>query len=137
MQKRISVIFVVLFLFVMSVARVVAQPAWSDRLLDSVEGQKPARFGEFKLGSEIASEKKFTNYRRLKQNTVTHYNYYYNSNNKINLVVEKLLWRKKMITINCCLYYPYSLENTASQKKDLDSVVIKSTAGILLQRSSK
>jgi len=29
-------------------------------------------------------------------------------------------------------FYPYSLDNTASQKRDLDSVVIKSTAGILL-----
>ncbi len=89
MQKRISVILVALFLMAISVAKVKAQPPWSDRLLDSVEEQKPAKFGEFKLGSETSSEKKFTNYRRFKQNTVTHYNYYYNSNNKINAVVAK------------------------------------------------
>ena len=132
MQKRISVILVVLFSVAISVAKVAAQPAWSDHLLDSVEEQKPAKFGEYKLGSESSSEKKFTNYRRFKQNTVTHYNYYYNSNNKINLVVAKATASYKNDYTKLLSFYPYSLDNTASQKKDLDSVIIKSTAGILL-----
>ena len=29
-------------------------------------------------------------------------------------------------------YYPYNLENTASQTSELDSVIYKSTAGILI-----
>src|ERR1700733_12524859 len=132
MPQRISFIFILFALFITSVTKVFAQPIWSGQLLDSVEEKKPAKFEEFQLGSEKSSEKKFTNYRRFKQNMVTHYNYYYNANNKINLVVDRATSSQKDDYNKLLSFYPYSLDNTASQKKDLDSVILKCTAGILL-----
>jgi len=131
MLKRISFIITLSCLFILFVNKVVAQPAWSIRLRDSVDN-KPAKFEDHKLGSEVATEKKFTTFRRFKQNVVTHYNYYYNANNKVKAIVEKAEIAQKDNYDKLLSFYPYSLDNTASQKKDLDSVILKCTAGILL-----
>lgn len=109
---------------------VYAQPAWTIDLLG--KEKKPEQFKERKLGSERMADKKFTLYRRVVQNTFTHYNYYYNANNKINAVIERAKASQKDNYTKLLPYYPYSLENTASQKQELDSVIYKATAGILL-----
>jgi hypothetical protein len=131
MPQRIFQIFIVFFLFTVLANKILAQPIWSIQLLDSTE-KKPAKFEEFQLGSEKGAEKKFGAYRRFMQNSITHYNYYYNANNKINGVVDKAKIAQKDDYSKLLSFYPYSLNNTALQKKDLDSVVLKCTAGILL-----
>ncbi|UAY51488.1 type IX secretion system periplasmic lipoprotein PorW/SprE [Ferruginibacter albus] len=131
MQKRISIIFFLSCLFILFAGSICAQPIWSIRLRDSVE-KKPTQFEDRKLGSETSTEKKFTTFRKFKQNLITHYNYYYNANNKVNAVVEKAIMANKDDYTKLLTFYPYSLDNTAAQKTDLDSVIIKSTAGILL-----
>ncbi|MBL0359255.1 MAG: hypothetical protein IPP72_21380 [Chitinophagaceae bacterium] len=78
------------------------------------------------------AEKKFNIYRRVVQNNFTHYNYFYNANNKINLVLERAKAAQKDDFSKLIGYYPYTLENTATQKQELDSVILKATAGILL-----
>lgn len=78
------------------------------------------------------AEKKFNLYRRVVQNNFTHFNYVYNANNKINLVLERAKEAQQDDYSKLISYYPYSLENTASQKNELDSVILKATAGILL-----
>ena len=107
-----------------------AQPSWTIDLLG--KEKKPQKFEERKLGSEKMAEKKFTKFRHVVQNNFTHYNYYYNSNNKINAVIERAKAAQKDDFSKLISYYPFSLENTLSQKNELDSVILKATPGILL-----
>ena len=107
-----------------------AQPTWT---LDPFgKEKKPMEYEEKKLPSEKTGEKKFTKFRRFKQNTSTHYNYYFNASNKLHAVVERASMSQKDDFSKLLSYYPYSLENTAAQQTELDSVIYKSTAAILL-----
>ena len=105
-------------------------PTWTIDLLG--KEKKPEKFAERKLGSEKMAEKKFNLYRRVVQNNFTHYNYYFNANNKINAVLERAKLAQRDDYTKLIGYYPYTFENTASQKTELDSVIYKATAGILL-----
>ncbi len=109
---------------------VFAQPTWT--LNPFGKEKKPEQYEEKKLPSEKTGEKKFNAWRRFKQNTTTHYNYYFNANNKLNAVVERASMSQKDDFSKLLSYYPYSLENTSAQKTELDSVIYKSTAAILL-----
>lgn len=121
------------FLFIAGsnfILNVTAQPTWT---IDPFgKEKKPEKYETRKLGSEKTADKKFTTTRRLVQNNITHYNYYFNSNNKVNAIVEQAKLLNKDNFTKLLSYYPYSLENTATQKQDLDSVIYKCTAGILL-----
>lgn len=94
--------------------------------------KKPEKFENRKLGSEKTAEKKFTVVRNVYQNNVTHYNYYFNANNRVNTVIDRAKLSLKDDYTAILAFYPYTLENTASQKTELDSVIYTSTAGILL-----
>lgn len=107
-----------------------AQPTWT---LDPFgKEKKPEQYEEKKLASEKTGEKKFTKLRRFTHNTTTHYNYFFNANNKINAVIERAKMSQKDDFTRLLSFYPYTLENTAAQKTELDSVIYKATAGILL-----
>ncbi|MDQ6761810.1 MAG: tetratricopeptide repeat protein [Bacteroidota bacterium] len=97
-----------------------------------LEKDKPAKFKTKTLKSEKTGEKKFTLPRRFVQNTVSHYNYYFNANNKINEVIERARLSNKDDYSKLLPFYSYSLTNTAAQNTELDSVIYKATAGILL-----
>lgn len=97
-----------------------------------LEKDKPEKFKEKVLRSEKTGEKKFTVPRRFMQNTTTHYNYYFNANNKINTVIERARLSNKDDYSKLLPFYGYSLDNTATQNTELDSVIYKATAGILL-----
>lgn len=107
-----------------------AQPTWTFDPFG--KEKKPDKYEEKKLASEKTADKKFTTFRRFVQNNVTHYNYYFNANNKINTVIERAKLSNQDDYTKLLSFYPYSLENTASQKVELDSVIYKATAGILL-----
>ncbi|MEP6712463.1 MAG: tetratricopeptide repeat protein [Ferruginibacter sp.] len=107
-----------------------AQPTWT---IDPFgKEKKPVEYEEKKLASEKTGDKKLTRFRKLIQNNVTHYNFYFNANNKLNNVIERAKFAQKDDYSSLLSFYPYSLENTAAQKTELDSVIYKSTAGILL-----
>ncbi|HCY88925.1 MAG TPA: hypothetical protein DHV17_01565 [Chitinophagaceae bacterium] len=107
-----------------------AQPTWT---LDPFgKEKKPEKYEEKMLGSEKTATKKFSLTRRLIQNTVTHYNYYFNANSKLNTVIERAKLSHKDDYSRLLTFYPYTLENTATQQVELDSIIYKSTAGILL-----
>lgn len=130
MLKRIVVFVVVFFTAGTLFNSLEAQPTWT---LDPFgKEKKPEQFENRKLGSEKTAEKKFTAPRHFIQNNITHYNYYFNANNKVNAVVERAKMGSKDDYSQLLSFYPYSLDNTASQKTDLDSVIYTSTAGILL-----
>ncbi|MEO6836786.1 MAG: tetratricopeptide repeat protein [Ginsengibacter sp.] len=128
MNNRIRLVSVLLFFFFLAPA----VHAQLDKITMNLDKDKPVKYKDKLLKSEKTGQKKFTLPRRFVQNTVSHYNYFYNANRKIDYVIErarlanlddysKLLW-----------YYSYTLDNTASQKIELDSVIYKATAGILL-----
>ena len=97
-----------------------------------LDGQKPKKYENRKLGAEKTGRKKFNLSRRGYHNMVTHFNYYFNANNRLNDVIE----RAKISSIDdytkLLSFYNYTLDGTARSKSDLDSIIYKCTAGILL-----
>ncbi len=113
----------VLFLL-LNVSPLLAQPG------TSVEIQKPPKYESRSLPSEKTGDKKFTAPRRFYNNTVSRFNYYFNANNKLNEIID----RAKLVApddyTQLLPFYKYSLDVTA--KDHIDSVIYKTTAGILL-----
>ena len=98
----------------------------------SFDIKKPEQYDDRVLGSEKSESKKFTLPRRFTQNTFTHYNYFFNANNKLNQVLEEA----KLVHVDdfteLLSFYNYSLDETSQNKEQLDSVIYKSTTGIVL-----
>ena len=98
----------------------------------AIEVKKPKKYENRKLGSEKTGEKKFTIPRKFYQNTVTHYNYYFNANNRLNDLVNAAKTAFKDDYSQLLPFYNYTLEQTSQSKQDIDSIIYKCTAGILL-----
>lgn len=103
-----------------------------DKITLDLHKEKPDSFKNRKLRSEKTGEKKLGLMGKFVQNGVSHYNYYFNADQKINAVIENARTTQQDDYTHLLPYYSYSLENTANQKRDLDSVIQKATAGILL-----
>jgi tetratricopeptide (TPR) repeat protein len=129
MNKRIIKWVSVLLFFFFVLPEVHAQV---EKITFDLQKDKPKKFKETKLRSEKTGEKKFTAPRRFFQNSTSHYNYFFNANNKINSVIELARMAGKDDYSKLIPYYSYTLDNTAAQKNELDSVIYKATAGILL-----
>ncbi|HXR84661.1 MAG TPA: tetratricopeptide repeat protein [Hanamia sp.] len=129
MNKRIVQFFSALLFFFFLLPEVHAQ---LQQVIVDVQKDKPEKFKNDQLRSEKTGEKKFTLPRRFIQNTTSHYNYFFDANNKINSVIELARMSAKDDYSKLIPYYSYSLDNTAAQKNQLDSVIYKATAGILL-----
>jgi hypothetical protein len=69
---------------------VYAQPTWTINALG--KEKKPAEYEEKILASEKTGEKKFTTFRRVIQNNVTHYNYYFNGVCLIIVTYQYISW---------------------------------------------
>lgn len=98
----------------------------------SFDIKKPDQYDDRVLGSEKTEKKKFTLPRRFTQNTFTHYNYVFNANNKLNQVLEDAKADHIDDYTELLSFYNYSLERTAADTLELDSVISKSTTGIVL-----
>ncbi|HSU29092.1 MAG TPA: tetratricopeptide repeat protein [Chitinophagaceae bacterium] len=98
----------------------------------SLDIGKPKEYEDRVLRSEKSDQKKFTGTRRLVQNTVTHYNYYFNANNKINEVIERAKTGFREDYEKLLPFYNYTLEATQRDSLQLDSVTYKSSTGIAL-----
>ena len=98
----------------------------------SFDIKKPEKYDDRVLGSEKSEAKKFTLPKRFTQNTFTHYNYFFNANNKLNevLAVAKLAHVDDYTEL--LSFYNYSLDETAANKEQLDSIIYKATTGIVL-----
>lgn len=94
--------------------------------------KKPKEYSERTLRSERSEEKKFTVPRRFMQNTVTHYNFFFNANNKINEIVERAKMAHKDDYSQLLSFYNYSLDVTAGDTLQIDSVSYKVQTGIAL-----
>ena len=92
----------------------------------------PAKYENKQLGAEKTPDTKFTATRRFMQDNITHYNFYFNANNKLNEVVARAKVQHRDDYTKLLSFYNYSLEGTARDKKELDSIIYKCTAGILI-----
>ncbi len=126
MFKVLSKTLFVLFVLCSRVTEASGQPVLPYDL------KKPEKFENKPLGAEKSAEKKFKGPRRFIQNTVTHYNWYFNANNKINEIVERAKLANKDDYSALLPFYNFSLERTAADKTDLDSVIYKTNTGVLI-----
>jgi outer membrane protein assembly factor BamD (BamD/ComL family) len=97
-----------------------------------IEIKKSEEYSERVLRSEKSDVGKFSLPKRFIQNTVTHYNYYFNANNKLTEVLERA--KTAFIDDYTLLlpFYNYSLDATAGDSIQLDSITYKSSTGIAL-----
>ena len=98
----------------------------------SFDLKKPQKFENRKLGSEKTEDKKFTIVRRFTQNGVTKFNWHFNANNKLNEVIARAKAQHKDDYNRLLSFYNYSLDVTSKDKTELDSVIYKANAGILI-----
>jgi outer membrane protein assembly factor BamD (BamD/ComL family) len=125
MLKILTRIPIILFLCSVLVQKTSAQTL-------SFDLKKPKKFENRKLGSEKSAEKKFNLPRRFTQNTVTHYNWYFNANNKLNEVVANAKEAHLDDYSRLLSFYDIDLDYTSANASDLDSVISRSNAGILV-----
>jgi tetratricopeptide (TPR) repeat protein len=98
----------------------------------SIDLKKPEKFENKKLGSEKTETKKWTISRRFVQNGVTKFNWHFNARNRLAAVLERTKMQHRDDYNQLLTFYNYTLEATAMEKSELDSVIYKANAGILL-----
>jgi len=96
----------------------------------TIELKKPDKFQSRQLASEKTGNKKFSVPKRLYNNTVSQYNYYFNAHARLENIIASAKVNHKEDYTQLLPFYNYSLEETA--KGPIDSVIYKCTAGILL-----
>jgi tetratricopeptide (TPR) repeat protein len=93
--------------------------------LPKVEDRRPP--------SEKLLEKKWTFKRKIVQNTLARYNYYYHANKKLH-DISHTVSRQGQDNYNYLLpFYPYSLASLGLSKDDLDSVIEKASINIQIR----
>ena len=98
----------------------------------SLDIDKPKPYEDRVLRAEKSDQKKFTIPRRFLQNTATHYNFFFNANNKLNEVIAQAKASHQDDFSQLISFYNYSLDATAANDIQLDSIIIKSQTGIVL-----
>ena len=119
--------FLSLFLLLASAGNAIAQSGASVSDLE-----KPKKFENRKLASEKPTDKKIKFVRKVGHNLTTHYNYEFNASNELDEVVLNAKDAFKDDYRKLLPFYNYSLDYTAEQKSELDSVIHKCNNGILL-----
>jgi len=126
MFKVLSKIFFVSFLLISWFPEINGQPVLPTDL------KKPKKYENKLLGAEKSADKKFGLSRKFIQNTVTHYNWFFNANNKLNEVIDRAKLANRDDYGDLLPFYNYSLEKTSAEKTELDSVIFKANTGILI-----
>jgi outer membrane protein assembly factor BamD (BamD/ComL family) len=103
-----------------------AQPDYDPKL------EKPKKYENRSLGYEKTFTKKMGLKRRFVQNTVSHFNFNFNAQQKLDAVVRAAQQSHVDDFTQLLPFYNYSPNKTAAAKTDLDSVIYKATAGIVL-----
>ena len=98
----------------------------------AIDVKKPKEFENRVLRSEKSDQKKFTVPKRFVQNTITHYNYYFNANNKLKEIIDRA--KASFIDDYSQLlpFYNYTLDATAADSIQLDSISYKAQTAIVL-----
>lgn len=94
--------------------------------------KKPEPYDNRELKAEKTGDKKLKAPKRFMQNMTTHYNYFFNASNKLNEILQGAKAAHKDDYSTLLPFYNYSLNTTASDSAQLDSVIYKAKAGIVL-----
>ena len=117
--------YVLVFILMVGLAKaLVAQP------YTGISLQKNKPYTERLLPAEKTGEKGFRLPKRIFNNTVTRYNYVFNATLRLDGIIERATEKQKENYAVLLPFYPYSLETTA--KDEIDTIIYKCTAGILL-----
>ena len=104
----------------------------SGQTIKQIPLNKPANFKDKILRSEKTEDVSLTLPRRLYHGMVSHYNYYYNAQVKLNTIVQKAQLAHQEDFTKLLPFFDYSVNVTSADSTELDSVMIKATAGIVL-----
>lgn len=126
LRWRSGIFTLVMIFFLASLTTLKAQPNTSISL------DKPKKFEDRQLTSEKTAEKKNTLMRRFTQSGFTHYNYYFNADQKLQDILIAAKSQFKEDYTQLLPFYNYTLDATANEQSMLDSLLYKCTAGILL-----
>jgi hypothetical protein len=94
--------------------------------------KKPKEYEERVLRSEKSDQGKFSLPTRFIQNTVTHFNYQFNANLKLNEVLERAKGGFRDDYSKLLPFYNFTLDATARDSIQLDSITYKSSTGIAI-----
>jgi outer membrane protein assembly factor BamD (BamD/ComL family) len=97
-----------------------------------LEKDRPKKYENRVLVSEKTGDKNFGFVRKTLQNTYSHYNYIFNANNRLNEVLNNAKLSYKDDFTKLLSFYNYTLDGTAQSQSDLDTIIYKCTASILL-----
>lgn len=97
-----------------------------------VKIDKPQQYENRILKAEKTGDKPLKSSKKFFPNLSTHYNYFFNANNKLQDVIDqaKLYFRDDYTSL--LPFYNYSLEVTAQNSRELDSVIYKSRTGLVM-----
>ncbi len=125
-KYRYLLLFFIFFASLLSFLKGNAQP------YSSIELVKPKAYQDRPLQAEMTGSGKLKASKKFYQNTVTHFNYYFNANNKLNEILEKAKSNFHEDYTELLPFYNYTMEGVSKNNIQLDSVIYKCTAGILL-----
>ncbi|MBO9205064.1 MULTISPECIES: type IX secretion system periplasmic lipoprotein PorW/SprE [Niastella] len=98
----------------------------------SFDLKKPQKYENRKLASEKTEDRKFHAWRAFTQNGTTKFNFHYNAYKKLADVIARGKSQHKDDYTRLLSFYNYDLSVTAKDKTELDSVIYKANAAILL-----
>jgi len=117
--------YVLVYILMVGLAHeLVAQP------YTGISLQKNKPYTERLLPAEKTGEKGFRLPKRIFNNTVTRYNYVFNATMRLNGIIERATEKQNENYGALLPFFPYNLETTA--KDEIDTIIYKCTAGILL-----
>jgi outer membrane protein assembly factor BamD (BamD/ComL family) len=93
---------------------------------------KPEPYDNRTLKAEKTSNKPLKGSKKFFQNLTTHYNYFYNANNKVNEVIDNAKQMFRDDYTELLPFYNYTLETTAQDSVQLDSVVYKARTALVM-----
>jgi outer membrane protein assembly factor BamD (BamD/ComL family) len=96
-----------------------------------VDIKKPKPYEERLLKAEKTGDGKLKAPKRIMQNLTTRFNYYFNANNKFNEVLDRAKAQHIDDFSQLLSFYNYSLDGTAADSAQLDSIIYKARTGIL------
>lgn len=94
--------------------------------------EKPKKYEKRILASEKSDQGKFNPVKRANQNLNTRYNFYFNSERKLNDVLANARAQYKDNYGLLLPFYNYTLAGTSGQRNELDSIIMRCNDAILL-----
>jgi outer membrane protein assembly factor BamD (BamD/ComL family) len=107
------------------------QPLFAQLGFD-LEIDKPEPYDNRALRAEKTGDKALKGSRKFFQNLTTHYNYYFNASNKLNEVIDGAKQSFRDDYTDLLPFYNYTLDATAQNATQLDSVIYKSQTGLVM-----